>query len=457
MAAGRPIVPLYILDDETPGAWRWGGASRWWLHHSLDSLATDLEKLGCSLVLRRGPADQVLGDVVRETEAAGVYWNRCYEVFAIDRDRRIKADLTAAGIEARSFNAGLLFEPWTLGTRQGGAFKVFTPFWKAILANPEPAAPAGAPVAVPSGSIPSSEELAGWALLPEAPDWAAGLRASWQPGERGAQKRLRDVLSECLDGYQTRRDQPAETGTSRLSPHLHWGEIGPRQVWHAVRTQSLGTDSAREEAGLAFLRQIAWREFSYHLLYHWPDLPEIAWRQDFRSFPWQDETPAYRAWCRGTTGYPLVDAGMRELWYCGWMHNRVRMVVASFLTKHLLVSWRLGAAWFWDTLVDADLANNSAGWQWVAGCGADAAPYFRIFNPVLQGERFDPRGAYVRRWVPELAGLPDGLIHSPWKATEAALRQAGIALGVTYPRPVVDHATARERALETYKLLKKND
>ena len=458
VAAGGPVIALYILDDVTPGEWRWGGASRWWLHHSLAALTGDLERRGGRLVLRRGEAQAVLEALIAETKAERVVWNRCYEPFAITRDRGIKAALTEAGIEARSFNASLLFEPWTVQTRQGGPFKVFTPFWKSLMAQPEPEAPAAAPEAVPTGPKVKSETLADWALLPRAPDWADGLRESWQPGEAAAKRHLAAWLGDALGRYETARDRPAEPGTSRLSPHLHWGEIGPRQVWHAVRTRSLEVVSdGTEGAGLAFLRQIAWREFCHHLLFHWPDLPDTTWRSSFQPFPWRDDDPAFRAWSRGMTGYPLVDAGMRELWASGWMHNRVRMVAASFLTKHLLISWQRGAAWFWDTLVDGDLANNSAGWQWVAGCGADAAPYFRIFNPVLQGERFDPDGVYIRRWVPELARLPNAMIHRPWEASPSVLRDAGVDLGRTYPNPMIDHAAARARALAAYKSLSEAD
>ena len=442
-ASGRPIVPLYILDDTGP--WSYGGASRWWLHESLKALQADLTALGTPLILRRGRADKVLAEVVAETKAAGVVWNRVYEPAAVARDKSIKSDLKKADVSAESFNGALLFEPWDLKTQSGTPFKVFTPFCRTALKMPSPREPLPAPKSLRRfESKIASDALASWNLQPSKPDWAKGLREHWTPGETAAAARLDEFRDDAVAAYIKDRDLPGETGTSRLSPYLAFGEISPHQVWHRA---------ARWEPGggvTGFLRQILWREFSAHLLYHFPQIPDQPLRDDFAEFPWRHDGEGLRLWQRGLTGYPIVDAGMRELWHTGWMHNRVRMVAASFLVKHLLLSWREGEDWFWDTLVDADLANNAANWQWVAGCGTDAAPSFRVFNPVLQGEKFDSDGAYVRRWVPELGALPDLWLHKPWEAPEAELQAAGVVLGKTYPLPVVDHKAARTRALVAF-------
>ena len=453
---GQPILPVYILDDETPGSWSPGGAARWWLHGSLTALTKELNAAGLPLILRRGPAQRVIESLVEEAGAEAVYWNRCYEPFAIERDKAIKAALRDRGCTVESGSAALMFEPWTVKTKSGGPFKVFTPFWKALLNLDDPPAPLRVPENMAPAAATDSASPDDWDLLPSAPDWADGLRAAWTPGESAARAKVESFIETTLAGYEQGRDRPGLTATSRLSPHLHWGEISPRQVWHAVR-HGVGGGASPDGPALAYLRELGWREFSYHLLYHWPDLPERPWKRDFANFAWADDRPAFEAWARGRTGYPIVDAGMRELWTTGWMHNRVRMIVASFLVKDLLVPWQRGAAWFWDTLVDADLANNSASWQWVSGCGADAAPFFRIFNPVLQGQKFDPDGAYVRHWVPEIASLPDSLIHKPWEAPSDALAAAGIRLDETYPRPIVDHGEARKRALKLLSDLKKTD
>ena len=454
--SGRPVVPLYILDEETPGDWAPGGAARWWLHHSLEALGESLAARGAPLVLMRGRAEDILPRLAKRLGAGAVYWNRCYEPHAVARDTALKAALKSDGLEAESFNASLLFEPWAVATKADKPFSVFTPFWKACLAHEAPPRPLAAPRALkPLAKAPRGERLSAWRLLPRKPDWAQGFAAHWTPGEAGAKARLTSFLGAALADYAEARDRPGGETTSRLSPHLHWGEIGPRQVWQAMEMQGLSDGRTRAgKTAAKFLSELGWREFSYHLLFHFPGLPEANFRAAFDAFPWRRDAKALRAWQAGRTGYPIVDAGMRELWSTGWMHNRVRMIVASFLTKHLLIDWREGAQWFWDTLVDADLASNSASWQWVAGCGADAAPYFRIFNPVLQGEKFDPAGAYVRRWVPELAGLPDAALHKPWTAGEAVLRAAGVALGRTYPKPMVEHAAARTRALEAFGTIK---
>lgn len=453
VASGRPVLPVYILDDETPGAWRLGGAARWWLHHSLAALARNLGTLGAPLVLRRGEARRVVTDLVRDTGAAAVYWNRCYEPQAIARDETIKAMLKQDGIEARSFNSALLHEPWTVENKAGEPFRVYSAFWRACLARDEPEAPLPAPKALVPATA-ESDHLEDWALLPTAPNWAKDFEAAWTPGEDGARDRLTGFLDEAVNRYKAQRDRPDIAATSRLSPHLHFGEIGPRQIWHATQA-AIAAGGASETSALKFLSEVGWREFSHHLLYHNRTLPEAPLRPEFADFPWHENGAALAAWQRGRTGYPIVDAGMRELWATGWMHNRVRMIVASFLVKDLLIPWQEGEAWFWDTLVDADLANNAASWQWVAGCGADAAPYFRIFNPVLQGEKFDPDGAYVRRWIPELAQLPAAHIHKPWLAPDAVLAAAGVTLGESYPTPIVDHGTARDRALAAFSRIKK--
>jgi len=455
VAADAPILPLFVLDEAAPGAWRPGGGARWWLHHGLAALARDLTAAGTPLVLRRGPADEIVPALAAEVGAGAVVWNRLYLPWAQARDARIKATLRDQGRTARSFNAQLLYEPWTPRTGVGAPYRVFTPFWKALQGLSEPEPPSPAPTTLRPGPEAASECLADWGLTPTRPDWAGGLRAAWTPGERGAQARLDRFLDEGLAAYGTDRNRPDRPGTSRLSPHLHWGEVSPRQVWHAVRRR-IAAHPGLEKAGAAFLRELGWREFSYHLLYWWPDLPEVTWKAQFHDFPWREDEAAYRAWTRGQTGYPIVDAGMRELWATGWMHNRVRMIVGSFLVKDLLLPWQWGEGWFWDTLVDADLANNSASWQWVAGCGADAAPYFRVFNPVTQGRKFDPEGAYVRRWVPEIAGLPDKHLHAPWEAPPEVLARAGVRLGETYPAPIVDHQAARKRALSAFEAVKKN-
>jgi deoxyribodipyrimidine photo-lyase len=455
-ASGRPVVPLYIHDEETPGAWAPGGAARWWLHHSLAALGASLERLGAILHLERGSAADVLPRLAKRIGAGAVFWNRCYEPHAVARDTKLKASLIKQGLDVESFNASLLFEPWEMKTKGGEPYRVFTPFWNACLARGEVPPPRPAPKSLKTlTGLPDGMRLSKFGLLPSKPNWAEAFPAHWAPGEAGAKRRLGSFLNEILQDYGEARDRPGTEGTSRLSPHLHWGEIGPRQIRAAMDER--GFADARTRAGKAaakFLSELGWREFSYHLLFHFSDLPNANFRAAFDSFPWRRDTKALKAWQRGATGYPIVDAGMRELWATGWMHNRVRMIVASFLTKHLLIDWRQGALWFWDTLVDADLASNAASWQWVAGCGADAAPYFRIFNPVLQGEKFDPECRYVRRWVPELAKLPDGVLHKPWEASGAALKEAGVALGKTYPKPIVDRKAARARALAAYDKIK---
>jgi len=453
---GAPIVPVYVLDDETPGRWAPGGAARWWLHQSLAALAGGLDRAGARLVLRRGRGEEVIPALAEEIGAARVVWNRCYEPWAIDRDTRLKAALKERGLRADSFNASLLFEPWAVLTRSGDPYKVYTPFWKACRDRADIDAPKPAPQRLPAPEAwPAGDALDDWELRPKTPDWANGLRETWRPGEAGAHDRLGAFLDARLGRYKDDRNRPDLDATSGLSPHLHWGEIGPRQVWSATGHRIDSGDLAgRENQAETFLKELVWREFSYHLLYHFPHLPDSPLNERFSEFPWAENRQRLRAWQTGRTGYPIVDAGMRQLWHIGWMHNRLRMIVASFLVKDLLQPWQAGEAWFWDTLVDADLANNSASWQWVAGCGAGAAPYFRVFNPVLQGRKFDPDGDYVRRWVPELRGLSADHIHEPWAAPAATLKDAGVRLGDTYPEPMIDHKAARREALSAFEQVK---
>ncbi len=441
--AGRPVIPVFIHAPEEEGAWAPGAASRWWLFHALAELREELERLGLPLVIREGPTLAAIEDIAREANVREVFWNRRYEPSAIERDTGIERSLQKAGLQKQHFNAGLLFEPHEVANRSGGPFRVFTPFWKHLRSLPVPG-----PVSVDLDNLPApvtavdSLPLESLGLLPEI-GWDVEFYSNWKPGLEDAEALLREFPDNRIAQYADRRDRPDLEGTSRFSPYLHFGQLGPRQVWQAVHEGG----AADTRGGYDFLRELAWREFAHHLLFHFPHTPETALNEKYRDFPWQPEPRYLQAWQKGMTGYPIVDAGMRQLWRTGWMHNRVRMITASFLVKHLLQPWQDGARWFWDTLVDADLANNTMGWQWVAGCGADAAPYFRIFNPMLQGAKFDPDGEYVRRYVPELARLPARYIHQPWEASEEILDEAGVRLGDNYPLPVIGHREGRERAL----------
>lgn len=455
---GGPIVAVYILDEKGEGDWPLGGASRWWLHHSLSDLGKAISERGGQLVLRRGEAGPVIKQLIKDTGAEAVYWNRRYEPTVVARDRALKAELKEAGVEAKSFNGSLLFEPHELRNKQGTPFKVFTPFWRHCLTLPveEPLGDGPRKWPAPKETL-SGDTLEDWELLPVI-KWDEGFGPVWQPGEAGARAALKKFIADAMADYGEKRNRPDLESTSRLSPHLHFGEISPRQIWAAVKAVGAERGVFPVNAGAkTFLSEVGWREFAHHLLFHFPDTPTEPLREEFAAFPWRKDTKGtlLKAWQRGRTGYPIVDAGMRELWATGWMHNRVRMVTASFLVKHLRLPWQRGAEWFWDTLVDADLANNTSGWQWTAGCGADAAPYFRIFAPVLQGEKFDPEGDYVRRWVPELAKLPNKWLHKPWEAPAELLERCGIDLGKTYPSPLVDHGEARDEALAAFQALKK--
>jgi len=441
-------VPVFIWSPKEDGNWAPGAASRWWLHHSLSALANALEAEGSQFIIRKGPSLGTLLQLARETGARSIYSNRLHEPLALQRDTHVAAGLQHAGIRHESFDASLLFEPWEIHSRDGNPFQVFTPFWRTCLAPGEPGDPAPKPRSIPAPARwPCSLALDELELLPRL-RWADGFHKVWRPGEKAAHGKLSDFLRGNLAGYPEGRDLPAEAGTSRLSPHLHYGEISPRQIWQAVQDRVRRSGPANQAAAGAFLRQLGWREFAHHLLYHFPFTPEQPLRANFSKFPWRKDAKTLKVWQKGLTGYPLVDAGMRELWETGWMHNRVRMIVASFLVKDLLLPWQSGADWFWDTLLDADLANNTLGWQWAAGCGADAAPYFRVFNPVLQGEKFDPSGDYVRRWVPELKPFAAKWIHKPWIAP------AEIRKTVNYPLPTVNHAEARDRALEAFSFIR---
>jgi deoxyribodipyrimidine photo-lyase len=453
-AANGPIIPLYILDDDAPGRWRPGGASRWWLHGSLAALAESLSAVKSRLILARGPTREILPRFAAETGATAIYCSRAYEPWAIALEADLKAELERTGIALKRHRGALLFEPEALRTRQGAPFQIYTPFARTAFASGDVGAVLPSPRTLRAPERwPASDELADWHLIPKHPDWASGLTAAWSPGEKAAQARLDAFLENDVARYHEHRNRPDLSATSRLSPHLHHGEISPRLCWQRARAVGAAAPACANGIEL-FLKELLWREFSYHLLVQYPLLPETPCREPFARFPWKRDPELLACWQRGRTGYPIVDAGMRELWATGWMHNRVRMIAGSFLVKHLLQPWQVGEAWFWDTLVDADLASNAASWQWVAGSGADAAPYFRIFNPVKQAETFDPSGNYVRRWCPELANMPAPEIHAPWNAPSEMLAAAGVELGRTYPHPIVDHATARARALAAFESLK---
>jgi deoxyribodipyrimidine photo-lyase len=446
--SGRAIICIFVLDEQSEGLRPLGGAARWWLHGSLQKLDEALGSRGGRLAIHLGTATTLVPRLAEAHKAAAVFWNRRYGAAERRIDETIKTALKARQIKAKSFNGHLLYEPWSIKTKAGGAFRVFSAFWRATNEFGEPDLPLPAPSRFhffeetdKSGLVPIT--LADLALQPSSPDWAGGLRSTWKPGEAGAQAQLEHFLEEHLAAYADLRDFPDRPATSRLSPYLRFGNISPRQAWHATNAVAkTGQHKIGNRNLEKFQSELGWREFSYHLLYNNPDMAMKNLQAKFDGMPWRSETNSLAAWQDGRTGYPIVDAGMRELWHTGWMHNRVRMVVASFLIKHLLIDWRQGEAWFWDTLVDADPANNAASWQWVAGSGADAAPYFRVFNPVLQGEKFDLHGRYVKRWLPELADVPLSVIHRPWRLPSKVEAYAG---------RIVEHDLARQRALDAFK------
>ncbi|MBE1161024.1 cryptochrome/photolyase family protein [Dyella acidiphila] len=446
-AAHHGIVPLYIHAPQEEGEWTPGAASRWWLHHSLQALDKSLRRHHGALQIRQGESLPVLLDVLQQSGADTVYWNRLYEPAAIARDTQIKAALRERGITVHSCGGALWQEPWQLATQEGQPYRVFTPYWRKLRTLVEAAPPLATPALslLPAAGSVALDTLQ---LLPRIA-WDAGMREAWTPGEQGAEAMLDLFADDALGDYAAARDLPARHGTSRLSPHLHFGEITPGQIHHGLVERLRRRDAKRRPDLEPYLRELGWREFAHYLLYHFPKTPADNFNPRFDGFKWSKDSDAWlQRWQQGRTGIPLVDAGMRELWHTGWMHNRVRMIVASFLTKNLRQHWLHGARWFWDTLVDADLANNTLGWQWVAGCGADAAPYFRVFNPVTQAQKFDPKGVYLRRWLPELSKAPDALLHEPWKDESLLKRSA-------YPAPMIDLGQSRQAALAAYQAMRR--
>jgi deoxyribodipyrimidine photo-lyase len=441
-AGGGSVLPVYIDDHTDAGDWAPGSASRWWLEHSLAALN---EALDGRLHVLAGSAGTLIPELVSETGAASIFWNRCVEPWRSSRDSAIKAELQSAGIEVNTFNGAFLYDPAEVTKRDGTPYRVFTPFYRHVSQNLEPREPLPAPSDLRLATDYESQ----FERVDPSP-WPHDDACPWSPGESGAHAALETFLEHRIDDYPEARDRPDIDGVSRLSPHLHLGEISPHQVRRATLDREPPPKSESQEK---FLTELGWREFSAHLLTHLPDLPERNVQKKFDRFPWQHDEALCDAWRDAQTGYPIVDAGLRELRQTGFMHNRVRMIVGSFLTKNLLQDWRVGERWFWENLVDADLANNSASWQWIAGCGADAAPYFRIFNPVMQGAKFDPNGDYVRRFVPELANMPNKYVHQPWEAPSEVLADANVQLGENYPSPIVDRAESREKALAAYKSL----
>ena len=438
------VLPLYIQDTDCPTEYQPGGASNWWLHHSLHSLNTSLDnKLHCL----SGSASQIIEQIVENESVNTVVWNRCYEPWQIQRDKQIKQQLKDRGIKVISFNGALLWEPWEVLKQDGTPYKVFTPYYrKGCLGKPSPRFPLTAPQKLDTVKVEQWDEGIDSLQLHPNINWYGQIEATWSPGEQGAKAHLQQFLPDAIGQYKADRDFPDLRGTSRLSPHLHFGEISPHQIWYAAIA---AMEKEPENQGLdCYLSELGWREFSHYLLYHFPELPTQNFNPKFDHFPWRQSESDLLAWQQGLTGIPIIDAGMRELWQTGYMHNRVRMVVGSFLVKNLLLDWRHGERWFWDCLLDADLPANSASWQWVAGSGADAAPYFRIFNPVLQGEKFDKQGEYVSKYCPELAKLPPKYIHQPWTAPDNILQYAGVRLGDNYPKPIVDLKASRQRALD---------
>jgi len=456
------VLLVFILDPVIDS--QLGGATRWWLEKSLEALGRSIAEAGAqsaatnaSLHLLSGDAGDILENITDAHDVKAVFWNRLYDRPSTSRDTDIKAKLQDRGVECESFKANLLFEPWEVKTGGGTDFKVYSPFWRACQKLPAPRQPFAAPKSITLADIKIAGEvsLAALDLAPKPFDWATGFAERFTPGEQGAKDQLFDFIDERLVDYADLRDRPDHRVTSELSPHLRFGEISPYQVWHSAG-HFADAHPGKGKTASKFMAELGWREFAHHILFHASDLRSIPLQRQFSHFPWSNDSTALERWQKGQTGFPIVDAGMRELWHTGYMHNRVRMIVGSVLVKHLLVHWRDGLAWFDDTLVDACPANNAFSWQWIGGCGADAAPYFRIFNPVLQGEKFDPAGEYVRQWVPELRDMPEQYIHKPWEASPLILKAAGVTLGQNYPEPVTGVKEGRERALRAYQDMKQS-
>jgi deoxyribodipyrimidine photo-lyase len=446
------LLPVYVHAPDEEAPWQLGGAQKWWLARSLASLARALEQAGSRLVILEGETAKTLSDLARKLGASEVVWSRRFEPAALAQEAHVEGALDSAGIKWSSYLANHLFDPEEIATQTGNPYQVYTPFSRNVRARGTPAQPKSAPASLPpADGAPRGVAIASLDLEPKL-DWAKRFPELWTPGEQGAQAHLKRFNDTALAAYPTGRDEPSTTGTSLLSPHLAFGEVGIRRVWHA----SAGAKGSPPASTDKFHAELLWREFATHVLVHFKHTDLKPLRPEYARFPWRKDAAGLKAWQRGQTGYPLVDAGMRQLWATGWMHNRVRMVVASFLVKHLLLPWQDGARWFWDTLVDADLANNSLGWQWAGGCGADAAPYFRIFNPTSQAEKFDADATYIKRWVPELARVPAKFALEPWEAPPLALAGAGVTLGETYPNPIVEHGMARERALGALSTISKS-
>ena len=450
------VVYIYCPEEEQP--WAPGAASRWWLHHSLQNFGQQLEDRGGMLILRQGPSLQTLKQICAELDSQTVYWNRLYEPAIVARDKFVKKTLTDDGIQVKTFNAALLKEPWNATKKDGEAYKVYTPFSKQYFASDDLSTPLEPPEDFArTCTTLSSLQLKQLGITPSG-HWTEKLSQYWLPGETAALNQLQSFLQHNVLDYPVERDIPSIDGVSKLSPYLHFGEISPRQIWHEVLFSAAHfADNGHHAAHtlcVTYLKQLVWRDFAHHMLFHFPHTTERPFRQQFEHFQWDQNISLLNAWQRGDTGIPLVDAGMRELWQTGWMHNRVRMIVASLLTKNGLVNWLEGARWFWDTLVDASLANNTMGWQWTAGCGVDAAPYFRIFSPVRQGQRFDPEGEYVKQWLPELSDVPRKFIHEPWNTPDSVRVQCNFKPGKNYPLPVVDLSAGRGESLARFKALK---
>ncbi len=442
------VLPVYILDDVNSGRYCMGEASQLWLYHSLNDLKKSLQD---NLLVFRGDSKKILLQLAEDHSASAIYWNRCYEPQQIELSKSIKEKCKQYNIETKSYNASLLWEPWEVLKQDSTIYKVFTPYYrKGCLSRLSPRESLPKPEAISFIEVDNSSSLDNLKIGHDK-HWCVKLKSYWDIGEEAAHKRFDEFLEQGIRGYKEGRNFPAKRNVSRLSPHIHFGEISPNYLWHKVKNKIPLEGNIDIET---FCSEIAWREFAHYQLYHFPELPHKNWNKKFDHFPWQEDAIKLEAWKKGQTGVPIIDAGMRELWQTGYMHNRVRMIVGSFLVKNLMIDWRYGERWFFDCLFDADLASNSASWQWIAGCGADAAPYFRIFNPILQGKKFDPNGEYIKKFVPEIRNLPNNYIYAPWEASQELLKSCGVQLGKDYPRPITDLAVSRKKALDSYSALK---